>query len=297
VVEFLDPEDAYDLVIVILRKNQAAGVLPVLSANRFTPNVLFMMNNAAGPDQFVQALGAERVMIGFPSSAGSRDGHVIRYLGGSANRIIPVPFGEVDGSVTDRTHMVAEILSSMPGYQAQIRSDMDAWLKTHVALLMPSIVTALYACDTNLQHMAHTRDALVLAVRSVKENFRVLKSLGIPVTPAAMRRFGYIPEPFLVKFLSKLLSHSVMETALVAHANAARDEMQHLTDEFRVLARRSGVPTPAGDRLYAYFSTRTPPIPEGSAEIPLDWRSTALGLFGASLLAAALVWLVKRVKS
>ena len=296
VVEFLDPEEAYDLVLVILRKNLAAGVLPSLAENHFTPNVLFMMNNAAGPEQFIQRLGKERVLVGFPASAGSRDGHIMRVLAGNEKQVVSIPFGEVDGCVTDRTHMVAEILSSMPGYRAQIRTDMDAWLKSHVAILIPSIAAALYACDIDLQRMARTRDALVLAVRSAKENFRILQALRIPITPARFRCFLYIPEPFLVAFLRKVLVMEAMETAMAAHARAARDEMQHLTDEFRVLARRSGIPTPAGDRLYAYISPETPRIPAGSAEIPLDWRSTALGLFGLSLVAAGVVWLVKRRK-
>jgi 2-dehydropantoate 2-reductase len=295
-VEYLDAEDAYDLVLVIMRKNLAAGVLPALKDNHYTPNILFMMNNAAGPDQFVSALGKARVLIGFPASAGARHGHIMRVLAGNENQVVSIPFGEVDGCVTERTIMVADILSSMPGYRGQIRTDMDAWLKTHVAILIPSIAAALYACNIDLKRMARTRDALVLAVRSVRENFRVLQALGIPITPAGFRRFMFIPEPFLVAFLRKILVMEAMETALAAHAGAARDEMQHLTDEFRILVRQSGVATPAGNRLYASLSKDTPLMPDGSASIPLDFRSTALGLFGLSLIFAVLFWLIKRPK-
>ncbi|MCK4693428.1 MAG: hypothetical protein KAT23_07340, partial [Anaerolineales bacterium] len=70
VVETLAAEDAYDLVLVIMRKNHALDILPILAANRHTPNVLFLMNNAAGPGELVDALGVERVLIGFPRSAG-----------------------------------------------------------------------------------------------------------------------------------------------------------------------------------------------------------------------------------
>ena len=54
VVESLAPDDAYDLVLVIMRKNHALQLLPVLAANRNTPNVLFLCNNAAGPQAFVE---------------------------------------------------------------------------------------------------------------------------------------------------------------------------------------------------------------------------------------------------
>ncbi len=45
----------------IMRKNHALQILPVLAANRHTLNVLFLMNNAAGPEALVEALGREHV--------------------------------------------------------------------------------------------------------------------------------------------------------------------------------------------------------------------------------------------
>src|SRR5689334_7539968 len=39
VVEHLSPEDAYDLVVVLMRRIQVLAILPVLAANRRTPNV------------------------------------------------------------------------------------------------------------------------------------------------------------------------------------------------------------------------------------------------------------------
>jgi len=56
-VEQLAPDDAYDLVVVLMRKNQVSAILPALAANRHTPNVLFMGNNVAGADEMVEALG------------------------------------------------------------------------------------------------------------------------------------------------------------------------------------------------------------------------------------------------
>ena len=295
VIDHLDPEDAYGLVLVIMRKNHAAGTLPALAANRYTPNVLFLMNNAAGPDEFVQALGKERVLIGFPSSAGYRREHIVYYLGGSDERIMEIPFGEVDGRITNRTRRVAEVIESMPGYKADMRTDMDAWLKTHVALLMPALAPALYASATDNERMGRTRDALVLAGRAIREAFQVLHALGIPITPRGMRMFELIPEPILVPLARRLIVRKQMKTALVGHAEAARDELKHLADEFLALARQTSVPTPHMDRLYPYLDPATPPLPDGSAEIPLDWRdirrgaAVLLGLtLGGALIAIGL---------
>jgi hypothetical protein len=40
----------------------------------------------------------------------------------------------------------------------------------------------------------------------------------------------------------------------IGHARGARDEMKRLADEFRSLARKTSVPTPAMDRLYQYMA-------------------------------------------
>jgi ketopantoate reductase len=286
VVEELAPEDAYDLVLVIMRKNHALQILPVLAANEHTPNVLFLMNNAAGPGELVEALGKERVLIGFPNSAGYREGHVIHCATGTEEDKAFVPFGEVDGRITPRTQHVARILESAPGFGAEIRTDMDTWLKYHVALLMPSLAPALYAAGTDNYRLARTRDLVVLALRAIREGFRVLRTLGLPVTPAKYRLFEWAPEPILVFLLQRLLAHELMEVALVKHANAARDEVKHLADEFLALARTTSVPTPTIDRLYPHLEPDTPLVPEGSAEIPLKWGGL---LAGAGVLAAVLV--------
>lgn len=300
VIEELAPDDAYDLVLIIMRKNNALDILPILAANKHTPNVLFLMNNAAGPDALVEALGRERVLIGFPNAAGYREGHEVHCIAGTEEEPSDVPFGEVDGSITERTQMVAHILESAPGMGAEIRRDMDAWLKTHVALLFPALAPALFAAGTDNYRLARTRDLVVLTVRGIREAFRVLRALGYPITPAKYRVLALVPEPILVVFLQKLLQNELMETAMVRHAEAARDEVVHLTGEFMELARRSGVPTPTIDRLQAYREPKAVQPPEGSKEIPMHWGGVILlaGLVVVKMaaLAAGVAWLVKRLR-
>jgi 2-dehydropantoate 2-reductase len=279
IVEQLEADEAYDLVLVIMRKNKALEILPVLADNRHTPNVLFLMNNAAGSGELVEALGSERVMMGFPMAAGYRRGHEVHYLVGARDGMKAlIPIGEVDGSITSRTEAVGRVLASMLGFGVDLRSDMDAWLKTHVALLMPSLGPALYAAGTDNLRLAHTRDLIVLTMRAIREGFHVLRALGIPITPASVRKFGWIPEPLLVWGFQRRLVDPLMRIALVEHAGAARDEVQHLADEFRALARKTSVSTAAIECLYPYFDPATLRMPEGSAEIPLYWCEVWVGL-------------------
>lgn len=294
-VERLDAEDAYDLVLVIMRKNKAVEILPVLAANRHTPNILFLMNNAAGPGELTASLGSERVMMGFPMAAGYRRGHEVHYLiGAKPGRAAMIPIGEVDDTIKSRTHMVGQILASMPGFGTDIRMDMDAWLKTHVALLMPSLAPAMRAAGRDNVRMAHTRDLVVLAVRAIREGFCVLRALGFSIVPDSVRKFELIPEPILVWFLQRRLVDPRVRAAMLEHAEAAQDEIKHLADEFLVLARKTSVPTPAIDRLYAYFEPTTPLMPEGSSEIPLDWRGIWIGM-GALAGILGIGWLCREL--
>jgi 2-dehydropantoate 2-reductase len=295
VVERLAPEDAYDLVLVIMRKNHALQILPVLASNRHTPNVLFLMNNAAGPGALSEALGQGRVLIGFPGSAGYREGHIVHCLTGREDDKASVPFGEPDGRITERTRWVAGVLESAPGFQAEIRTDMDAWLKYHVALLFPSLAPALYAAGVDNYRLARTRDLVVQAIRAMREGFRVLRSLGLPVTPSKLRVIEWLPEPVLVLLVRRLLANPLMETALVKHAEAARDEVEHLVGEFMALAQTTPVSTPTIDRLLEYYEPDAPQVPDGRAEIPLRWGGFLMAAGALAVLITGAVLLARRL--
>ncbi len=273
VVEQLAPDERYDLVIVVMRKNQVAAVLPALAANRHTPNVLFLINNAAGPDEYIRALGRERVLLGFVGAGGTREGHVVRYL--SAGKAQPTTLGEVDGRITPRLKQVAQAFERA-GFGVSFCDNMDAWLKTHVAVVSP-LANAVYSAGGDNYRLARTRDGVVLAIRAVREGFRVLRALSIPITPCALRMLEWLPEPLLVAVLRRRLPTRQVELAVARHANTARDEMQQLADEFKRLAGAASLPTPAMDRLRLYIDPAVPPIEEGSARIPLSWAGLATG--------------------
>jgi ketopantoate reductase len=291
IVERLAPDDAYDLTLVVMRKNSALQILPILAANRASPNVLFLMNNAAGPDALTAALGNDRVLIGFPGAAGYREGHVVHGFIGSSRRPVTVLFGEVDGRITARTRRIAEALEQGSHMHAEIRTDMDTWLKYHTALLMPSLAPALYMCGTDNQRLARTRDALVLAIRAIREAFQVLMDLEMPITPPRYRIMMWVPEPLLVLMFKRLLMHEAMEIALVRHAEAARDEIQHLTHEFLTLAQESDVPIPTIQRLYPHLAPDAPLMEKGKRSIPMQWGGLRAGAAVVAGLMLAVILL------
>ncbi len=282
-IEELEADDSYDLIMVVMRKNQAMEILPTLEDNRASPTVLFMMNNAGGFAELTESLGRERVMVGFPFPGGDRHGHVMRIVPQVAGRPWELPIGEVDGRVTPRTRRIAAILESMRGFTVVIRTDMDAWLKYHVAAAVP-LAAALYAADLSSERLARTPDALILGVRGLKEAFEGLRSMGIPPSPAPGRLVEYIPEPVLVPLVGKAVTAEDLQPSIIGHPRDARDEMQYLADELLALLRSADISTPYLDQLYPYIDPKTPPIPDGSDLVGKNWRPIWVPL--AALAAA-----------
>jgi ketopantoate reductase len=293
VVEMLGPDDEYDLVMVMMRKNHALQILPTLAANNRVPTVLFMMNNAGGQDKLVESIDKDRLMVGFPYPGGERDGYVMRVLPANEQKSWTIPVGEVDGRISSRTLKVAKTLESMRGYKVQVRTDMDAWLKYHVAGVS-GLAAGMYAANTDVERFGRTPDAVVLGVRGMKESLRGLREAGIPPSPGGIRFIEWIPEPLLVWIIKKLSTTTLLKVGGEAHARAARDEMKFLMDELLVFLKKASVRTPVLDHLYQYYDPETPPIPEGSRTIQMDWRPVYAA--GALTLAVALLLGLRRFK-
>ena len=293
-VEALEPHDEYDLVMVVMRKDQAEAIIPILAANARvseTLTYLFMMNNAEGPGRLVEALGEGRVMLGFPYPGGERDGHVMRVPPVNERKVWTIPIGEPDGEVTERTREVAAALGQMRGYKVQIRTDMDAWLKYHAALLMPAFAPALYAAEIDMERLGRTRDLLVLGTRGVREALRGLrKHAGIPPAPKPFIVFEFLPEPLWVWLFGGMMRRGFARASIEGHPKVARDELKLVADELTALLREVGAPTPTIDQLMPYYDPAMPPYPEGSRELSIRWGGMAAPLL--ALVAAA--WLVRR---
>lgn len=285
VIERLAHHDAYDLLMVVVRNDQLGAVLPIVAANRATPTVLVMVNNVLGPNALIELLGRDRVLLGFPGAGGTREGTAVRYHVLSA-RQQATTIGELDGQRTPRIELFATAFRQA-GFPVAISSDMDSWLKTHVVWTCPA-VHALYMGGGSCESVAHTRDAVILWVRAVREGYRALRALGSHVTPPSLRAFELVPEPLFVAFLQRLMASPTADLVLARHAAAARAEYVQLGEEFLSLARRAGIATPAFDRLRPFVDPSVPPVAVGSATLSPRWGELwpwvgALGVVALSI--------------
>lgn len=247
-VECLERGDAYDLVVVALQKGQLVDVLPILAANHGAASIAFFMNNVAGPDGLVRALGAPRVLLGFGLMGGVREGAVVRWASGEkGSDAFEVVVGEVDGSVTPRLRRVLDAFGEA-GIDASPQSNMDAWLKAHWALVGP-IASALDSVGNDNYRLAEEAGLLLLMVEAQREGFRVVRALGLPLAPTRLKLMLQLPAWVSVSVVRRLLRTEYAELALAGHADAGAEKFLVLGREFRELIGEASLPTPALDEL------------------------------------------------
>jgi 2-dehydropantoate 2-reductase len=239
VINALDAEDTYDFVLVIVRKNQVADLLPVLAQNS-SPNIVFMGNNLSGPDEFARIIDKRRIMLGTVIAGGKRDGDIIRAFLATP---LPSPFGEMDGTITPRLKRLVRILCDA-GIKATISTNMIDIQMTHaVGVALIGKLTMKHKCD--LHSLARPTEDLTLFVDAKREALRVLRAIGHKIIPLAEDANRIVPVFLKVAAMRALLNSKLGEVGLAWHVSQAPDEMQQLANELSALADQVGFPVPA----------------------------------------------------
>jgi len=249
VVDSLKENDSYDLVIVIMRKNRLNNVLPVLGKNKNIVNMLFMGNNTLGFDEFLKILPKEKVLFGFPGGGGSRIDHVVHYVDSEKpnGKRMAITLGEIDGKIEERTNQIKHLFESS-GVPVNVVDDMDSWLKYHVAFINP-IAGALLKAGDNYK-LAKDKDTIRTYIRAVNEGSKVLRALGYKKSyNVKMKFFQWFPEALLIAILKQVFNSKFAEVAMMMHANAAKDEMIELGNDFKTLKYQTSIKTPNLDEL------------------------------------------------
>jgi 2-dehydropantoate 2-reductase len=286
VIDTLPADAAYDWIIVVVGKHDLREILPVLAANRVSPNLLFMGNNVTGWRELAAYVGRERVVMGFLMAVGRLDGPVAVAANTLDGHTLKSLLGEPDGTISPRLLHLAEVFNSA-GLPVAFSDNIDAYLKCHAALILP-MCGAYYLTGSDLERLADTRDALLLFVRGVREALTVLRAYDIPIIPPALKIFLWLPEPLLLAFIRRRIRNPLFKYGLM-HAGGIRPEARQLAREFSILARTAPLPTPALDRTIAATAEGARVMPPGSRRLGLDWGRIYLGAAALTALAGLAV--------
>jgi 2-dehydropantoate 2-reductase len=244
--ERLEPDDRYDLALIIVRRDQLATVMPDLTANPHIPTVLFMLNNPIGSRELMDVMG-DRVMLGFPGAGGTREGHIVRYAMIAQQRTM---LGEPDGKQTSRLRSVTKLFR-VSGIKTQTNRDMDGWLKAH-AFFVTAISGAIYLAGGDTRRLSEKETVLQLMVQGVREGYATVRALRHSVAPFALRvLFTWLPPGFAVHYWRRFFAAEIAEYVFGRHARGASTEMREIANDCRIMLQKTGVEAPALHRLYA----------------------------------------------
>jgi 2-dehydropantoate 2-reductase len=156
--------------------------------------------------------------------------------------------GELDGTISERILNIEKIFVDS-GITVDISENIDAWLKTHMALIAP-LAMASYTAQKQNKRFGEVEELIKLSLVAFRENMKALKKLGIPILPKKFKVLGWIPKFIIIKKLRDLLNSDFGRIALSGHADSAHDEMKRLVEDFRELVKDVRTNLDANSTLY-----------------------------------------------
>ena len=175
-------------------------------------------------------------------------GHRFRSRINKATREYGRYVGELDGEISDRLRKIEEVFTSS-GIKVDLSKDIDAWLKTHTAFISP-LAMGGYAAEKRNKTLGTDLELVNLALKGFRENIHALKELGIPILPKKFKLFTWFPISIIRKKLLKLINSEFGRIALSGHANAAKNEMKRLSDDFFEVVKNVQTDMSSNQKLY-----------------------------------------------
>lgn len=243
--DVLAPEDVYDLVFVTVQAGQLADVLPILKANR--SQYFIFVGNDPYAQEMLQAMQrpVDKIAFGFQNNAGRRE----------HDRLVSVHMGmgmTVGGATAPlsgafRLRLQAAFESTH--YKLTYYSDMDEWLKSHIAFILPCAY-ACYAVDGELSRTTVEQRRMI--VDAAWECCEMLKAAGVPVNDTENTdryREGTKQRKKTERMVYWMAQTVVGKWCISDHAMRAVSEMQYLDEAFAALRATTLVEMTAWDEL------------------------------------------------
>ncbi len=228
VVSNITNNQIYDFVFVTVRYEQIESALEEIKDIQ-CKNVVTMVNNPNGYDEWENIVGKNRIIPAFPGAGGKIENGVLDF------KITPrfiqsTTFGELNGENSERIENLKRIFKKS-GIPYSISNEMEFWQKCHLALVLP-LAKGIYKDGGDNYSTSKNKAAIRYMALSLKNNFLKLKSSGINIRPKRFLLLMYIPNPLLMYFLRLIYNTKFAGTVICEHALNAKVEMSKLEDSF-----------------------------------------------------------------
>jgi 2-dehydropantoate 2-reductase len=226
VVDRADAE-AFDLVLVALRRDHLPLVSAQLAMLSAHPLVLFFGNNPEGRAGLPADISGP-VCLGFPGVGGTINDGLAEYV------LIAQQPTALEQGHDPRLSRFREALEGR-GFVVQRVADMSGWLAYH-AVFVACVCAALDRCGTDPQRLARNWTELQLMCRAITEGFRGLHNQGVGGLPRNLAVLhARAMQPVAVGYWARSMRSPVGELVFAAHARHAECEMRAVARD--VLAR------------------------------------------------------------
>ena len=227
ILDTLYPNDLYDFIFLTVRENQLHAALTQLRENR-SPCIVTMVNSIEDYSVWEQLCGAGRILPAFPGAGGGFEQGVLHAV--LTPRLIqPTAFGVLTSKQLPQAKQLKMLFQCAKIPYQQVK-DMHAWQLCHLGMVVP-IADAYYeAADP--AHAGADQTVMAHTAQRLRENFRTLAKHGIPLSPAKMQMFRFLPLPLMRLALKFTFQSRFGDVFMYRHAMKAPDEMRQLHAQF-----------------------------------------------------------------
>ena len=240
VVTELKPEDAYDVIFVVLRYTQLDSVLDTLRKSA-AKNIVFVGNNVRAR-ALSEALPKKNVLFAFASSAGHRE----------KDRVCSVDLKKITiGQIRERPSNEALIREIFAGtkYRVSYEPNMEDFLLCHAAFVLPAAF-ACYKTDGDLKKLKGNTAYLSRLIDANIEGYRAIKNAGHEILPRSDADFESAAyRKTCLRFFKLVCATSLGKICVSDHAMNATGEMAALNRDLKQFFDKTGVKYPTWQAL------------------------------------------------
>ena len=227
VLDTLRKDDIYDFIFLTVRENQVHEALTQLRENQ-SPHIVTMVNSLEDYGLWEQLCGSGRIIPAFPGAGGGFENGVL-HAALTPRLIQPTTFGILTPEQAPQTNALKALFKQAKIPYQQV-GDMHAWQLCHLAMVVP-IADAYYEAE-DPANAGEDRTVMAHAAKTLRENFRALARNGVPLSPAKMQMFRFLPLPVMRLALKITFQSRFGDVFMYRHAMKAPDEMRQLHEQF-----------------------------------------------------------------
>ena len=244
-IETLAPEESYDIVFVTVQAGQLPEILPVLKQNK--SEFFVFVGNQPHARSVLQAMQrpVDKIAFGFQNTAGRRERDRVV----SVHTGVGMTVGGATAPLSGTFRIRLKTAFDGTKYKLTFYSDMDEWLKCHLALILP-VCYVCYACNGDLTKA--TAEQRKLMLDAAWEGCMMLKAAGVPVNDAENTSYYEACTPGRKKMDRMMLMMTKTPLGRLCasdHAMHAVEEMHYHDEAFEAIRATTRTAMPAWDTL------------------------------------------------